>query len=444
MNFTGYELLAFFFVYAFFGWVAEIAFAAVYRKEFANRGFLNGPVCPIYGCSMVFVTVFLESLRENWFFLLLGCLIVTTMLELLTGMLMEKILGRKWWDYSDYKYNLGGYVCPQFSFVWGAGAAIVMIFVQPLLTRLVRLFPSALLRILLWVALALLVCDFIVTIGAIRKFKRKSRRMQDLAEGMNRISGRMGRVISDVIQKRMAKAFPNLNEAGGLASPAVREKSDVFAKGCSFHKLVWLFAIGAFLGDLVETVFCRFTMGYWMSRSSVVYGTFSIVWGLAIALLTLVLDRYKDKDDRYIFLFGTVIGGAYEYICSVFTELVFGTVFWDYSGIPFNLGGRINLLYSFFWGIAALVWLKLVYPFLSGLIEKTPKRIGTILTYVFLVFMTVNMAVSAAALARYSERNAGIEGKGALAVFLDERFPDGRMERIYPNAKMTGAGAENE
>lgn len=437
MAFTGYELLAFFFVYAFFGWVMEIAFAAVYRKKFLNRGFLNGPVCPIYGCSMVFVTVFLESLRGNYFFLLLGCMIVTTILELLTGMLMEKILGRKWWDYSDYKYNLGGYVCPQFSLVWGTCAVVVMTFVQPLLTKLVRLLPGTVFRILLLAAFALLVCDFIVTIGAICKFRRQSRRMQGLAEGMNRISGRMGRAIFEVIQRRMTKAFPNLNEEGGLTKPAVREKSEVFAAGCCFHKLIWLFAIGAFLGDLVETVFCRFSMGYWMSRSSVVYGPFSIVWGLAIALLTLVLDRYKDRDDRYILIFGTVIGGAYEYICSVFTELVFGTVFWDYSDIPFNLGGRINLLYSFFWGIAALIWLKLVYPFLSGLIEKVPREAGTILTYMFIVFMAVNMAVSAAALARYSERNASVAAEGAVERFLDDHFPDERMERIYPNAKMT-------
>ena len=91
-------------------------------------------------------------------------------------------------------------------------------------------------------------------------------------------------------------------------------------------------------------------MGYWMSRSSVVYGPFSVVWGLACALLTAFLYKYKDKSDRYIFGYGTIVGGAYEYLCSVFTELLFGTTFWDYSDIPFNLGGRINLLYCFFGG----------------------------------------------------------------------------------------------
>ena len=75
-----------------------------------------------------------------------------------------------------------------------------------------------------------------------------------------------------------------------------------------------------------------------------------------------MLYQYRDRSDSFIFIFGTVLGGAYEYICSVVLELVFGTVFWDYSKIPFNLGGRINLLYCFFWGIAAVV-LSLIHIF---------------------------------------------------------------------------------
>ncbi len=133
---------------------------------------------------------------------------------------------------------------------------------------------------------------------------------------------------------------------------------------------------------------------------------------------------------------GTVLGGAYEYICSVFTELVFGTVFWDYSKIPFNLGGRINLLYCFFWGIAAVIWMKRLYPHISGWIEKIPMKPGKMLSWLFVVFMIVNMAISGLALTRYTDRNNGIAASNAMEAFLDERFDDTRMERIYPNAIM--------
>ena len=174
-----------------------------------------------------------------------------------------------------------------------------------------------------------------------------------------------------------------------------------------------------------------------MSRSSVVYGPFSIVWGLGAVLLTAVLYRYRDRSDSFVFLFGTVLGGAYEYVCSVFTELVFGTVFWDYSHLPFNLGGRINLLFCFFWGIAAVVWLKLCYPRLSGLIERLPVRIGKRLTWIMIVFMVINILVSALALGRYTQRHTMPDSPPtALSQFLDQRFPDERMERIYPNAKL--------
>lgn len=92
-----------------------------------------------------------------------------------------------------------------------------------------------------------------------------------------------------------------------------------------------------FFGDITETIFCRLTDGVWMSRSSVVWGPFSIVWGLGAAFLTVLLYKYRDRDRFFLFAVGTLLGGVYEYFCSVFTEIVFGKVFWDYSDIPFNI-----------------------------------------------------------------------------------------------------------
>ena len=132
---------------------------------------------------------------------------------------------------------------------------------------------------------------------------------------------------------------------------------------------------------------------------------------------------------------GTLLGGAYEYLCSVFTEIVFGKVFWDYSKIPFNLGGRINLLYCFFWGIAAVVWFKLIYPKISALIEKIPVLAGKIATWLLIVFMLCNMVVSGLALIRYDEREKGVEATAKWQVWMDEHYDDSGMEKIYPNAK---------
>lgn len=114
----------------------------------------------------------------------------------------------------------------------------------------------------------------------------------------------------------------------------------------------------------------------------------------------------------------------------------FWALFWDYSKLPFNLGGRIHLLYCFFWGIAAVVWLKILYPVLSGWIEKIPRKIGRIVTPLAVVFMTINILISGMALARYTDRIAHPKPHNAVEAFFDRHFHDDRIEQIYPNAKI--------
>lgn len=429
-----YQLLWIFFVYSFIGWCGEAAMAAVRRHKFVNRGFVSGPLCPVYGAGAAAVAVFLPELHDRLFFLFLGGMIVTTFVEYLTGRLLELIFHRKWWDYSDEKFNLDGYVCLKNSAIWGLCSVLMICFFDPLLCRLIDLIPRLAGNILLWILGGLLVIDAVGSGIAVLGLKKKQSRITQITEELHKTSKLLENALTTRIQKRMVRAFPNIE---GTEGAGVKTKEERFARGCGFFKLASLFILGAFLGDIVETVFCLVTTGRLMSRSSLVFGPFSIVWGLACALLTWILYRYRDKSDRYIFVFGTVLGGAYEYVCSVFTEMAFGTVFWDYSEIPFNLGGRINLLYCFFWGIAAVVWMKGVYPFLSRWIEKLPARMGKVVCSVLLVLLAADMLVSALALARYSERQAGKAEQTAVGQALDEFFPDGFIEKRYENLKLT-------
>lgn len=173
-----------------------------------------------------------------------------------------------------------------------------------------------------------------------------------------------------------------------------------------------------------------------MSRSSLLYGTFSIVWGLGGAIITGVLYSFRNKNDRYIFIGGFFMGGVYEYSCSVFTEVVFGTKFWDYSHIPFNINGRVNLLFCFFWGIAAIVWIKLLYPIMSKVIEKIPALTGKLLTWLLIIIMLLDIGISGLALSRYSQRKNGIEAGNSIEEFLDKTYNDRFIEKIYPNMTM--------
>ena len=111
MTYVLTDLVWLFFIYSFAGWCLEVCYAAISRRKFVNRGFVNSPYCTIYGFSAVVFAVFLPELTDNPFFLFLGGLLLASVVEYTTGMLMEKIFRRKLWDYSEIKHNLGGYVC---------------------------------------------------------------------------------------------------------------------------------------------------------------------------------------------------------------------------------------------------------------------------------------------------------------------------------------------
>lgn len=428
-----YQFVYLFFAYSFLGWLGEVITTAVRKRRYQDRGVLNGPLCILYGVGGLTISFTLGELHESWFFLFALSTIYTTVLEWVAGHILERTSVTRWWDYSDEWFNLDGYICLGASLLWGALSVITIKWGNPLLLSLFDLIPAAVRAAVLWVLLVLFAIDAVGTLLTMLGLRYRWPPAEAVENRLASLTLRAGLWILGHVENRMAKAHPALT-----FEHQKKAKSTVFAAGCSPYKIVLLFFIGAFLGDITETIFCRITAGYWMSRSSVVWGPFSIVWGLAIALVTLLLYRYKDKSSSWLFMAGTLLGGAYEYLCSVFTEVVFGAVFWDYSKIPFNLGGRINLLYCFFWGFAAVIWFKALYPPISDLIERIPRRPGKVLTWALCVFMAADMIVSSLALMRYNARIEGVPPQNSLQVYLDEHYDDARMQAVYPKAVHTG------
>ena len=211
----------------------------------------------------------------------------------------------------------------------------------------------------------------------------------------------------------------------------------IFAEGFGFYKLFWIFVIGSIIGAIVEIIFCGLVYDVIMSRSSLVFGQFSVVWGLGGVFLTYTLHWFIDKSDRFILVAGTILGGLFEYMCSVFTEKVFGCVFWDYSNIPFNINGRVNLLYCFFWGIASLIWIKICYPWMSHLIEKLPMIYGRILTWLFILFFFFNISITFAALYQMKTRNDDVEPKTWAGRYVETHFSDEWLNERYLNLIQT-------
>lgn len=428
MNNTAYDLALLFFAYSFAAWLAETSIATIKEKDFRNRGFASGPFCFIYGFTGVLLTIFLQELRSQMFFLFLGSTVIATAVEWLAGKALERAKQKKWWDYSDKRWNFDGYICLQYSLLWGLLGVLAVQYVNGFLFGVYHLLPDIARKAVVWVLTVVGLVDFSGSLLSVYHMEERlpglfrwSRRLQNWTYGL-------AAKISAQIERRIGRSYPSTVQESNVQD----EKS---GERCSMVQVFWLFVIGAFLGDIVETLFCRLTMGVWMSRSSLVWGPFSVVWGLAIALATLLLYKDRDKQEHYIFGIGVFLGGAYEYICSVFTEIVFGKVFWDYSAMPFNLGGRINLLYCLFWGVAAVVWIKGLYPKAADFIQFIVQKTGWVLSAAVMLFMVLNIGVSMMALIRYDTRGEGEAAREHWERVMDERFDDARMERIYPKAK---------
>ena len=154
MNQFLYELLWFFFTYAFAGWVIGTALAAVREKKFVDVGFLYGPLCPAYGLGGVAFALFLTELKDHLFFLFLGGAILSFLMTILTGLILEGIFHRKWWDYSRKRFQFGGYVNLPYSVVWGGLAVLNICVVNPFLRKVFGMIPRAAGEIILIVLLA--------------------------------------------------------------------------------------------------------------------------------------------------------------------------------------------------------------------------------------------------------------------------------------------------
>ena len=428
MELNFYSLSVLYLVYSFLGWVAETVAATIKGRRFTNRGVASGPFCFIYGFTAVLLAVAFADLRSQPLALFLGCAIDATVVEWLTAKLLERVHRRKWWDYSGMRFNIDGYICLQYSLLWGALGTATVLWTNGLLFRLYALLPGWLMKPVLWAAMTVAVLDQLGAFLAVGRYAAEHPHLEQLGVELSRHSDKLRSRLAAQVERRVQRAYP----AAARPEPTTRAENAL-----STADLLWLFVIGAFLGDVVETLFCRVTAGVWMSRSSLVWGPFSVVWGLALVLATVLLRNSTEKSDSAIFAFGVFMGGAYEYVCSAVGERLFGVIFWDYSGFKFNIAGRVNLLYCFFWGIAAVVWLRKGYPLVARMMNALKQHIKPWMTVLLAVFMAVNMTLSGLALARYDSRTSGIPAQNSVDVFLDAHFDNARMEKVYPNAKKT-------
>lgn len=225
-----YFILLYFFVYGFLGWCTEVGFAAFKTHHFVNRGFLNGPICPIYGVGVTAVITVLTPYKSDIIVLYILSVVLVTVLEGVTGWAMDKIFHNKWWDYSDMPLNIGGYVCLLFSIVWGFACLFIIYFIQPLVHDLLAFIPTIVGIILIIILGITLIADLYVTASTIFKFNRRLAAMEKIAAEMHEISEQIGQEIFEKTIRAMDRQEAS-KEKLATATDEFKEKMQDTASG---------------------------------------------------------------------------------------------------------------------------------------------------------------------------------------------------------------------
>lgn len=212
------------------------------------------------------------------------------------------------------------------------------------------------------------------------------------------------------------------------------KKQEKFAEGFCFYKVFLLYVIGCMIGVYYEEIltFCR--TGAWLSRQGIIYGPFNPVYGLGFLAFTVLLCRNLKRKWWLTYIYACFIGGAAEVITSLISEYVFKVNAWDYSDMFLNIMGRTTVPFMLFWGAGGLIFVKLVYPGFSKLIELIPKRIGNLIMPTFIIFVLLSHVISYTALFRYGTRSEGAPATNDIEDILDEYYDDNLMKQYYDNS----------
>ena len=443
--------ILYFFLYSLIGWMLEVFVIAVGSHKFANRGLLNLPLCISYGLIMDLLIMATQENTKHGFIMFFLCLVTVSAVEFIAGSTADRYARRRLWDYMNISAFGGQWKGLLNSLVISFGFFTCLKLVHPFVFLIVRLIPGFLRLLLCCILSGMLALDLCSLQLAKWHSGKNPPRLEGWQENVRTGKRDFGKWISTRVIRRIEKAYPAVEmnppeeNAGSDASSggAAAAETPVFAQGMCFDKAVWIMLFFGLVGNVCETLLVRYQTGIWMRRGSLVFIPISLVWGLGGVLFTLLLQHFAKWNDRYVFIGGFFFGGAYEYLCSVFTETFLGTRFWDYHGMPFNIDGRTNLLFMFIWGTMALVWIKLGYPKISSQIEKITPAIGKAATWVMVFLLSVDILLSGAVILRSAVRMEHKEASNFLEEYIDRNFPDEIVKRNWRNIRF-GPNAPDE
>ena len=174
------ELITYFIIYSFLGWIMESVFRSINEKKIINTGFLKGPFCPIYGIGAIIMFLFLDRFENNPILLFFIGIIVLSAWEYIVGVLLEKLFQTKYWDYSDHKFNIQGRICLTNSIYWGILGVVFVKYIHPFVQKIIAKVDSNILIFIVSVLSVVVTVDMITSVINVKNIKGKLKKIEDI------------------------------------------------------------------------------------------------------------------------------------------------------------------------------------------------------------------------------------------------------------------------
>ena len=235
-----------------------------------------------------------------------------------------------------------------------------------------------------------------------------------------------------VVKKDIPKEAENLDVKTNKKNKKKWHIEDPDVK-ITFKRILAYFIIYSFLGFIVETIFGMLTKGVIESRRSCFYGPFCCIYGLGAAIMIPGLQKFKHSNWT-LFIAGAIEGSAVEYVVSLIGELIFQIKWWDYSNMPFNINGRICILFTVFWGVLALGLMRLINPYIERMIDSIPKKIFNFLTIFLTIFLLFDLLFTSFGLKVFYTRlikEHNLEVKDSQILMVSDEVMDNKIIKAF-------------
>lgn len=202
-----------FLIYAIMGWCMEVILGIIENKRFADRGFLIGPYCPIYGAGSILITIFLQRYAEHIAALFCMAIVICGLLEYFTSYVMEKLFKARWWDYSKKKYNINGRVCLETIIPFGLLSCMIIYVTNPFFIKIFNKIPENYQKVIFIICLSLFMIDCFVSFTIISRLRRTVKKVNKVEDNTEEITKQVKSILTSksFLDRRLINAFPKIS-----------------------------------------------------------------------------------------------------------------------------------------------------------------------------------------------------------------------------------------